>query len=95
MLFRSGCRAIGAKGTLRWNAMTGAVDFFRKGAKAWKALATYKPQKDETYLAEWNHFLKCIAGAKPLIAGEDGLAVLKTVEAAKASARVAGERQTL
>ena len=88
------CSAIGAKGTLRWNALTGTVDFFRKGAKSWKTLATHAPQRDETYVAEWTHFLKCIAGTKPLILGKDGLAVLKIVEAAKASARGGGERRT-
>jgi predicted dehydrogenase len=46
----------------------------------------HQHQRDESYLGEWHHFLKCIAdGTTPLVDGYDGLAVLRIIEAARLS----------
>jgi len=80
------CTAIGETGSLRWNAVTGTVEVFEQGGDAWRSLYAHPHQRDESYLAEWRHFLKCIAdGSAPLISGYDGLAVLQIVEAARRS----------
>jgi len=80
------CTAIGEKGTLRWNGVTGVVDHYPAGACEWSELFRYKQQRDDSYLAEWQHFLKCIEGSiTPMISGEDGLQVLHMIEAARHS----------
>ncbi len=80
------CTVIGETGTLRWNAIAGTVELFEQDTNVWQTLFTHLPQKDESYLAEWNHFLACVSdGAHPLISGEDGLGVLRIIEAARQS----------
>jgi predicted dehydrogenase len=78
------CTVIGEKGSLRWNGLTGAIDQFDVGAKVWREIFQHQHQSDESYQAEWVHFLGCITtNVTPLISGEDGLKVLQIIEAAK------------
>ncbi len=80
------CTVIGEAGSLRWNAIAGIIEVFEQGGNAWRSLHAYPQQGDESYLAEWRHFLQCIADSStPLISGSDGLAVLRIVEAARLS----------
>lgn len=80
------CTVIGETGTLRWNAVAGTVEIFEKGQNAWETLFSHQPQRDDSYLAEWRHFLECIThGTSPLISGVDGLEVLRIIEAARQS----------
>jgi predicted dehydrogenase len=81
------CTVIGEKGSLRWNGLTGAVEIFRQDAPDWVKLFRHKPQRDETYVAEWNDFLNCIKEKRvPKVTGEDGLKVIEIIEAARLSA---------
>ena len=81
------CLAIGELGSLRWNGLTGIVEFFPAGGTAWEKVIEHTPQRDESYNAEWQHFLACIRdGVAPLISGRDGLAALSIIEAARCSA---------
>lgn len=78
------CTAIGEYGSLRWNGLTGVVEQFGAGEKEWRELCRHQHQRDDSYLAEWQHFLSCVTERKtPLITGEDGLEVLQIVEAAR------------
>ncbi len=80
------CTVIGETGSLRWNAVAGTIEFFEQGGNAWQTLFTHQHQRDDSYLAEWRHFLTCITdGGPPLISGHDGLAVLLIIEAARHS----------
>lgn len=80
------CNAIGAKGSLRWNGLTGVIEHFEAGAKEWCELFRHQHQRDDSYLAEWQHLLQCVNGeATPLISGEDGLRVLQIIGAARRS----------
>lgn len=80
------CTVIGEKGSLRWNGLTGVVDLFVEGGKGWRELFHLPHQRDDSYLAEWQHFLSCIDTRTPAsIPGEDGMAVLQIVEAARQS----------
>lgn len=80
------CTVIGEHGSLRWNALTGTVDIFEAGAHAWQMLFSYQHQRDESYVSQWRHFLNCISGTEtPLVSGEDGLGVLRIIEAARRS----------
>ncbi len=83
------CTVIGETGSLRWNALTGTVELFEQGGNAWQTLFTHKHQRDDSYIEEWNHFLACIAdGSPPLISGQDGLAVIRIIEAARRSSTI-------
>lgn len=78
------CTAIGENGSLRWNGLTGGVEQFEAGAKEWRELFRHQHQCDDSYLAEWQHFLGCISKQEtPLITGEDGLKVLQIIDAAR------------
>jgi len=80
------CTAIGAAGSLRWNALEGTVDVFEAGAKSWQTLFTHRHQRDDSYLAEWKEFLESInLGRAPAVSGSDGLAVLAVIAAARRS----------
>jgi predicted dehydrogenase len=80
------CTAIGETGSLRWDAVAGTVEIFEPGGGAWQVLFMYQPQRDESYRAEWRHFIKCVnEGDSPIISGDDGLAVLRIIEAARHS----------
>jgi predicted dehydrogenase len=81
------CTAIGSKGSLRWDGITGAVSIFEEGASSWKNLFTHSPLMDETYRAEWREFINCAkTGLAPSVSGQDGLRVLEVVESARCSA---------
>lgn len=81
------CLAIGEKGSLRWDGLTGQVMVYRAGEKNWCELFRYQHQRDDSYRAEWQEFLGCVFdGRTPMITGEDGLKVLEIIEAARNSA---------
>lgn len=78
------CIAIGELGSLRWNGLTGMVEIYEAGANNWYELYHYQHQRDDSYIAEWQHLLACVQEeTMPLISGEDGLQVLRVVEAAR------------
>ena len=84
------CTVIGEAGSLRWNALTGAVDIFEQGSNAWQCLFVHQSKRDDSYTAEWRNFLNCIVnGEPPGISGDDGLAVLRVIEAARHSSTIA------
>jgi predicted dehydrogenase len=80
------CIVIGTTGSLRWDALAGTVDVFEQGGGTWRSLYAAAPYGDESYVAEWRHFLACVAnGDQPVTSGDDGLAVLRVIEAARES----------
>ena len=86
------CTAIGEKGSLRWNGLSGEVSLYESGAKEWRELFSHPHQPDDSYLAEWQNFLSCVTEKKtPLVTGEDGLKVLQIAEAARHSALSGGQ----
>jgi len=88
------CTAIGESGSLRWNGLTGEVALFPAGATEWRQESVQPHQRDDSYKAEWQHFITCIVEKKsPLVSGEDGLKVLEIIEAARESAVSAGQVQ--
>jgi predicted dehydrogenase len=86
------CTAIGEKGSLRWNGLTGEVLFYGAGKKEWELMFSYQHHRDDSYMAEWQNFIECVNAHKiPLITGEDGLKVLQIIEAARHSAKSGGQ----
>ena len=86
------CTAIGEKGSLRWNGLTGGVALYEAGAKEWREIFSHTHQRDDSYLAEWKNFMSCVTeNITPMITGEDGLNVLKIIDAARISAASGGQ----
>jgi predicted dehydrogenase len=80
------CVAIGEKGSLRWNGISGVVDFYGVGSAGWRELFRHPEQQDDSYKAEWKNLLESIAEHKtPIITAEDGLKVMEIIEAARQS----------
>lgn len=78
------CTAIGDKGSLRWDGVTGAIKQFDINKKTWIDIDHI--HDEDSYVAEWSHFLKCIAGDEnPITTGRDGLKVIEIIEAARQS----------
>lgn len=85
------CVVICEKGSLRWDGLTGQVMIYRAGGKAWSELFRYQHQRDDSYQSQWQHFLACVSkSTAPLISGEDGLSVIRIIEAARRSAASGG-----
>ena len=85
------CTAIGEYGSLCWNGLTGEVVLYKSCEKEWRVLFSHPHQSEDSYMAEWQDFLDCIAQDKrPMITGEDGLIVLQIIEAARTSATLGG-----
>lgn len=80
------CTAIGENGSLRWDGINGDISIFEAGGPSWKELYRDFPQRNETYLSEWQDFINCINnGGLPGVTGEDGLAVIEIIEAVRKS----------
>lgn len=78
------CTAIGERGSLRWNGLTGTVEVYPAGGEGWQVVYHHPHQRDDSYHAQWVHFLDCVhSNRPPLVSGEDGYAVLKIVAAAR------------
>lgn len=86
------CTAIGEKGSLCWNGLTGEVLFYGADRKEWELMFNQQHHHDYSYMAEWKNFIECVNTHKtPLITCEDGLKVLQIIEAARHSAKSGGK----
>lgn len=82
------CTALGSDGTLEWDGIAGTVRHRAPGATAWTTCHSAPVPRDHTYTLQWAHFVRCIRdGRTPRVTGEDGLAALRIVEAARIAAR--------
>ena len=80
------CHAIGDKGSLRWNGLTGDVDLFKSEKSEWKNIYKYEADQDESYKNEWFHFIECINKENtPNISFQDGIKVLDIIDSIKIS----------
>lgn len=80
------CTVIGDAGTLRWDALAGTIELFEDGADSWETLYAHASHGDDSYVGEWRHFIaKITDGGTPDVTGEDGLAVLRIIAAARES----------
>ena len=80
------CIAIGEKGSLRWDGISGKVELYRTDANEWRSIFDKVSEPNESYLSEWENFISSVTcNEKPLINGEDGLQVLEIIDAARKS----------
>ncbi len=80
-----GCRLVGSAGVLAWDNQGGPPRCHDVAGEAWQDLLPDEMEIDpnQMYLDEMRHFLERLrAGGRPSPDGEDGLAVLRLVEAA-------------
>jgi len=90
------CLVIGSEGSLRWNALNGTVERYPANASDWEPVFSKTQSRDESYRDQFQSFLACVkSGASPLVDGEDGLATLRIIEAARNSMDKGGVRQRL
>jgi predicted dehydrogenase len=83
------CLAIGEKGSLLWDGISGEIRHFPENNDKWDAIFTDKPERDFTYLEEINHFFSSIENFKvPIISGNDGLKTLFIIDAIKRSSKI-------
>jgi predicted dehydrogenase len=81
------CTAIGTDGTLEWDGIAGTVRLRAPGADGWTICHSAPVPRDHTYALQWAHLVRCVrTGQAPRVSGEDGLAVLRIVDAARTAA---------
>jgi predicted dehydrogenase len=87
------CIAIGDRGSIRWNGITGEIEELLAGSTAWCKTFHHAHQRDDSYRTQWKHFLACInSKSQPLVGIEDGVAVLEIIHAARQSSQLNGAR---
>lgn len=81
------CRITGTEGTITWDGLTHQVRLWSSSKNDWYDLhPASEIDRNEMYLAEINHFLKCVEkGETPRVTGEDGKRVVEIAEAIKRS----------
>jgi len=80
------CTIIGEDGTLSWDGINGSVDLHVKGAVSREQLMQNQPERDYTYQSEVKSFFEAVQNdSKPPVTGEEGLKVLKVIDAARLS----------
>lgn len=85
------CIAIGSKGSLLWNGMTGEVAIYNQGDSNWTRLHDVVQDADDSYKGEWRHFIESVnRKSRPMVDGTDGLKVLHIIKAARESAVLNG-----
>jgi len=80
------CTVISENGTLCWDGIKGTVEVYTLKSSEWKVLFSDSIDRDFTYREELRHFVTSVDEKRySSISGEDGLSVLKVVEATKLS----------
>jgi len=83
------CLAVGEKGSLIWDGISGQVRLFSDTRKEWEIIFSDKPHINFTYIEEIKHFFSSIENAsQPLISGDDGLKTLLIIDAIKSSSKI-------
>ncbi len=85
------CTALCENGSLRWDGVAGIVSHYVPSAGQWQTVFHHVPARDDSYRAEWQHFLECIStGESPLISVEDGMKVMQIIAAAHKASDIGG-----
>lgn len=85
------CVAIGDAGSLRWNGLTGQIEFYRAGARSWECIYEQCNSVNDTYIEELKDFFKStVTRGFTRTNGEDGKCVLEIIEAVRMSSASGG-----
>lgn len=80
------CTAVCENTSLRWDGILGTVSQFDSAKGSWEVVFQHTPDRNESYLAEWQHWLECIESkASPLVTLADGMQVLQIIKAARSA----------
>lgn len=80
------CYAIGEKGTLYWNGITGRVKLFSGSSNCWAEIFNSSPERNYTYSEEIKSFFFSVESKiSPSITGKDALGTVLAVEAIERS----------
>ena len=80
------CTAIGEKGSIRWNGLSGELEEWFAGGVEWSPSFKCDHHINNTYIDQWECFLDCIKQDRaPKITVADGYAVLRIIDAARKS----------
>ena len=83
------CCAIGEKGTLSWNGITGKVKLFSDTDNRWVELFESSPERDYTYSEEIKSFFASVESRlPPIITGIDGIETVLVVESIEQSSSI-------
>ena len=86
------CIAIGEKASLKWDGLLNVVKLWQADSNSWGTMYSSTLPSINTYELEWKHFKSCVLGGiNPFINGEDGLSVLKVIDAARKSSILDGK----
>lgn len=84
------CTVIGESGTLIWDAISSQVRLIRPGAMD-QLLYDSPPVRDDSYTTQLDSFLHCVESkTPPVVSGDDGVAVMRIIEAVRSSNGNAG-----
>lgn len=80
------CIAIGERTSLKWDGVRGTVERWNDGENDWEKVFGERPVRDRSLEREWRHLVDCIKGRDtPLVGGDDALATLHVIDAARLS----------
>lgn len=85
-----------AAGSLRWDGIARTVEEYRTSSGSWREVFAEQPGGSSTYERQWDGFFSSLnTGGHPEVSTDDGLAVLKVVDAARESNASSGRRVSL
>lgn len=88
--------ALGEKGTLRWDGISGLVEWWGQGSDRWVSVFAETLDATSTYKEMWHSFRNSISSENVHTDGlESALLVLRLIEAARESDSSNGIRQTI
>ena len=82
-----GCKIKGTNGIITWNSLDNEIKFFNNKKKKWEIIFKIKKfERNQMYIDELKHFLKCVKNRKKTINGLDnGIKTLNIALAMKES----------
>jgi predicted dehydrogenase len=91
------CTLVGENGSIQWNGVTGTVKVYTSEQNKWTEIAIEnKDIMNETYIKQWEFFKNSVEKKSDTFNnGNDGLEVIKVIEAARISQRNYGMQQQL
>lgn len=85
--------AVCAGGSIRWDGIFSSVETYTSATGSWDTVFAEHPGAPTTYERQWDSFFSSVQrGDSPEVSLDDGLAVLRVIEAARGSHDLAGIR---
>lgn len=86
--YRRNCEVIGERGVIVWDYIGRRVTLFTAQPDRWEGFGEpIDVNHNEMFVEEMRHFVRCLEGQEaPVVDGDDALATLRVVDAAKVSA---------